>query len=172
MREKISEFKQGLQNPFREKRSAVATIFIFLSSFGLIILSTNIGYSFQMITNGLGGFITALKTRTIGIYLTGGLYSIITTLIYSLLIAVTIQNLITQFRAGGIKMRNLTGIGPGFLVAGCAGCGLGLLSLVGLAGVLALLPFQGELIKLIGMLLLAYYIAEVGNPEVCSISES
>lgn len=171
MRESLSGFIKGIKAAFNGYKSSIITSFLLISTFFLIILSANVQYSLQMINGGFQSALTAIETRFLGLYITGGIYSLAITALYSLLIAVSIHNLSLQFKAGGVKLKGLTGIGPGFLAAGCAGCGLGLLSLVGLSGILAFLPYNGELVKIGGIIILTYYIAEVGNPKTCSIRE-
>jgi hypothetical protein len=57
---------------------------------------------------------------------------------------------------------------PGFLVAGCASCGVGLLAAFGFTGALAALPFNGNLVKLGGILVMTGLLHRSGNPKVCA----
>lgn len=171
-REKLENLWRGLKRPFTKKKTAISTIFISALSLVFIALSSSINYSIQMFSAGFRYWVPAILRRVTGLYAEGGLLSISTTVVYSLLIGITLSNLYTQFRNSGFKKRNLSGIGPGFIAAGCAGCGVGILSFLGVAGGLAAMPFNGQLIRVGGMALLVYYIVRTGDPEVCSIPSS
>lgn len=66
---------------------------------------------------------------------------------------------------------NLNSLGalPGFLAGGCASCGVGVLSILGFGGVLASMPFGGNLLRFSGVLLLIALIVRTGNPDTCKI---
>jgi hypothetical protein len=166
------KFKQGVTAAFETRKKALSTIF--LSSIFLIIiaLSTAINYSIQMFSNGIEYWIPAIELTISGLYLNGGLTGLGTNIIYSGLIGITLTNSYSQFKVSGLEIKNISGIAPGFLVAGCAGCGVGVLGLVGVTGAVTLLPLGGFLVQLTGIGLLIWIITSIGNPEVCSISES
>ena len=150
MNSKLEKLKKGLGNPFRNIKSASFTLLVSFFSLIAMSLSGSLIYTKQMFSYGVNYWIPAIQTRLTGILIEGGLLGLSTSLIYSLLIGITIINLITQIRFSGIDLRSLSGIGPGFIAAGCAGCGVGLLSIVGLSGLLAFLPLQGESIRMGG----------------------
>lgn len=168
-REKLS---RGLKSAFDNRRRMVFTLVFSGLFFVLLALSTAINYSIQMFSAGIEYWIPAVAFTIRGIYLNGGLTDVSLNIIYSLLVGVIMTNTYIQFRATGLEVGNLSGIVPGMLVAGCAGCGVGLLSLVGLTGLVASLPFQGLGLKIGGMLLLAFFIGRIGNPEICAIPSS
>jgi hypothetical protein len=86
--------------------------------------------------------VLAIQFKIRGFYPNGEWTEIILNKAYSTLVGVVITNTYTQFRAKGLEIGNLSGIAPGVLVAGCAGSGVGLPSLIGITGLVALLPFQ------------------------------
>lgn len=163
------ELKAGLKSAFEDRRKTFSTVLVSGLFFILLALSTSINYSFQMFSAGLEYWIPAIQFTIRGFYLNGGWTDVILNLIYSVLVGVITTNTYIQFRASGLEVGNLSGIAPGMLVAGCAGCGVGLLSLLGLSGILAFLPFQGLGLKIAGMMLIIYFIARIGNPKTCSI---
>lgn len=163
---------QGLKSAFSSRKKALATTSISIIFFILIALSSAIRYSYQMFSAGIEYWLTAITFTIRGVYLTGGLTEIVLNIVYSALIGVIITNTYHQFRTSGLKIENLSGIAPSFVIAGCAGCGIGILSIVGLAGIVGSLPFQGTSIKVAGILLLIYFTAEIGNPEICSTPSS
>jgi hypothetical protein len=168
-RQKLS---RGLKSAFKTRRRATATLLISGLFFILLALSTAVNYSIQMFSAGIQYWIPAISLTIRGFYLNGGLTEVVLNLTYSLLVGVILTNTYTQFKATGLEVGNLSGIAPGMLVAGCAGCGVGLLSLIGLTGLVASLPFQGLGLKIGGMLLLVFFIARIGNPEICAIPSS
>lgn len=66
-----------------------------------------------------------------------------------------------------------TGIGVGILAAGCSGCGLSILAILGLAGVIAFLPFKGQELSVFSIIILTttlFWLAK--NPtKVCVIRD-
>ncbi|PSG98576.1 MAG: hypothetical protein BRC29_00425 [Nanohaloarchaea archaeon SW_7_43_1] len=165
----LKDLKKGIKSGFNSGRKTALTVSISILFFILISLSTNIGYSTQMFSAGIEYWLPAISLSVTGLYLNGGVSEIILNLVYSVLIGIIVTNTYIQFRNSGTRARNFSGIAPGFLIAGCAGCGIGLLNLTGLTGVVAVLPFQGTLIKLTGVILLIYFIADIGKPELCTI---
>ena len=165
------EFIQGLKASFEDRSKAFSTFIISIFFFILLALSTSINYSIQMFSSGIEYWLPAVGLTIKGFYINGGWLEVILNIIYSLLVGIVMSNTYTQCKAAGVKKSNLSGIVPGMLVAGCAGCGVGLISLLGLTGILAVLPFQGLSLKIGGMFLMAYFIARIGNPRVCAISK-
>lgn len=162
----------GLKAAFKDRRKTSSTLLISSLFFILLALSTSINYSIQMFSAGLQYWIPAIQFTVKGFYLNGGWTEVVLNIAYSALVGVVITNTYTQFKTTGLKIGNLSGIAPGVLVAGCAGCGVGLLSLIGLTGLVTLLPFQGLGLKIGGILLITSFIARIGNPEICSIPSS
>ena len=163
------ELKSGLQSAFEDRWKTFSTLSISGLFFILLALSTSINYSIQMFSAGFEYWLPAVQFTIRGFYLNGGWTEVILNIIYSATVGILITNTYTQFRASGLELGNLSGIAPGMLVAGCAGCGVGVLSLVGLTGIIASMPFQGLSLKLGGMALIIYFIGRIGNPKTCSI---
>ena len=163
------ELKSGLKSAFKDRRKTFSTFLVSGLFFILLALSTSINYSIQMFSAGFEYWLPAVQFTIRGFYLNGGWTNVILNIIYSVLVGVIITNTYTQFRSSGLEIENLSGIAPGILVAGCAGCGVGLLSILGLSGLIVSLPFQGLGLKIAGMILILYFIARIGNPRICSI---
>jgi hypothetical protein len=170
--ELVENLKKGVKTPFESFSSSLLTLSISFISLVMMALSGSLVYSYQMFSYGPNYWVPLMQSRLTGLYLEGGIIGLFSSIIYSLLIGITLYNFAVQLRNSGLSLRNLSGIGPSFLAAGCAGCGVGLLSLAGLTGAIAVLPFNGQLIRLGGMLLLVYYIAKTGDPRTCSIPSS
>ena len=163
------ELKSGLKSAFKDRRKTFSTVLVSGLFFILLALSTSINYSIQMFSAGFEYWLPAVQFTIRGFYLNGGWTNVILNIIYSVLVGVIITNTYTQFRSSGLEIGNLSGIAPGILVAGCAGCGVGLLSILGLSSLIVSLPFQGLGLKIAGMILILYFIARIGNPRICSI---
>jgi hypothetical protein len=160
-------FLEAFKASVSTKRKMAAVTSIALLTFLLMALSSNIEYSYQMISAGL--WQTAIENRIADMQFNSGNLGLVLTSIYSALAGIAIVNFHTQFKNGGANFKGLTGILPGFLVAGCASCGVGVLALLGFAGALTALPFQGNLVRLGASLLLVYYLLESGDPRKCEI---
>lgn len=146
-------------------KNAALTVTGAVSVFFMISLATNIEYSIQMISSGL--VFNALNTRIVDLYLASGNLGIALTVVYSALIGSAITNLYSQIKLNSLSFGNLAGIAPAFLVSGCAGCGLGILAILGFSGALAALPFSGNLVRLGGIGLIIFFLARTGDPKVC-----
>lgn len=139
------------------------TFSIFLLA-GLLI-STNFPWHIATITQG----------RLIDAYLNAsasikaqGLFNYPVTVFYAAIGGLTLTNTAVQLKSKSIKKEGLSII-PGFAVAGCASCGVGLASLVGLGAASAALPFGGLGVKLAGIGLMIYALGSLGNADACTI---
>jgi len=164
--------RNGVKSAFENKKKASGTLLISSTFFIFLALSTAINYSIQMLSSGLQYWIPAIQFTVRGFYLNGGWTEVILNTIYAILVGIISTNTYIQFKNTGLNVGNLSGIAPGVLVAGCAGCGVGLLSLIGLTSIITILPFQGLSLKIVGILLITYFIAKIGNPKTCTIPSS
>jgi hypothetical protein len=160
---------EGLNGASRSWKRGLGTSIIGLFTFFLTVFSANPGYSIQMLLSGIEYWQIAFITRFTGMHMNTGLTGITLTLIFSALVGVTMTNTLVQLKMNKIRLDSLGAI-PGLLAGGCASCGVGVLSLLGLGGVLASMPFQGNLLRLGGVLLLVTMIIRTGNPDLCSIN--
>lgn len=159
---------QGLKAAVSSKKRALNTSIIGLLAFFLTIFSANPGYSVQMISAGVQYWGLAFITRVTGMLANTGYTGLVLTVIFSGLVGVTMTNTLVQLKANKVSM-DAVGTLPGFLAGGCASCGVGVLSLLGLGGVLASMPFEGNLLRLGGALLLTALVINTGNPDTCKI---
>lgn len=73
----------------------------------------------------------------------------------SILAGALISTIVFKFHSGeSISKRGGTGIVLGLFAPACASCGIGLLAILGLGGVIATLPFKGLEISLLAIVLL------------------
>jgi hypothetical protein len=159
---------QGIRGATSTKKRLFATSLVALSAFLLTIFSANPGYSIQMLSSGFQYWEIAFITRFSGLYATSGFPGVLLTAGFSTLVGVTMTNTAVQLRMNQLSLDSLGAL-PGFLAGGCASCGVGVLSLLGFGGVLASMPFQGNLLRLGGVLLLAVLVIRTGNPDTCRL---
>ncbi len=159
---------QGLKGATVSKKRALSTSTVGTSVFFLTVFSASPQYSVQMLTSGVQYWGTAFLTRFSGMLAASGYLGILLTLLFAMLVGVTVTNTMVQLKRNKLDLSSLGAL-PGFVVAGCASCGVGVLSLLGLGGVLASMPFEGNLLRLGGVLLLAVLIIRTGNPDICKI---
>lgn len=162
------DFFQGVKGASKTWKRSLGTSFVGLSAFFLTVFSASPEYSVQMLMAGIEYWTFAFITRFSGMYATSGLTGIGLTLIFSALVGVTMTNTVVQLRMNRVSLDSLGAL-PGFLAGGCASCGVGVLSLLGFGGVLASMPFEGNLLRAGGVLLLSVLIVRTGNPDTCSI---
>jgi hypothetical protein len=58
---------------------------------------------------------------------------------------------------------------PAIIFSGCASCGAGILGVIGAFGLASVLPFNGNLIRVAGILLVLIVLAKMGDPRECVI---
>ncbi|MFB6114679.1 MAG: hypothetical protein ABEK04_00160 [Candidatus Nanohalobium sp.] len=167
----LNEIKEGFKAAFESRKKALTTISISSFTFVLLALSSFPTYSIQMFSSGFEYWIPAIQARVTGAYIAGGSSRIAIMSVYGLLTGIALTNFFTQLRNSGAEVKGLSGIIPGFIAAGCAGCGVGLLGFMGLTGALAAMPLQGNLVRVGGLGLLFYYIGKTGNPRICTIPD-
>lgn len=157
-------FKASVSTRYRAAGTAAGACLTFLFT----VFSANPGYSLQMLSSGIKYWDIAFSTRLAGMLMNTGYIGVFLTLFFSVLVGVTMINTVIQLRMNRVDLGSLGAL-PGFLAGGCASCGVGVLSLLGLGGVLGSLPFQGNLLRLGGVILLAAMMKKTGDPETCKI---
>lgn len=148
---------------------------IFLTGLGALLAYSLLAffslptYSSQLLGRSITYFPEVIKMATLGIMDTSGTIGLTLTVIYSIITGITLTNAYTSLKIRNFSsILNLGAFLPGFLVAGCASCGVGLLAVFGFTGVLAALPFGGNLVKLGGILVMTGLLHRSGNPKVCA----
>ncbi len=162
------DLKQGLIGSVSNWKRGLGTLLVGFFSFSITVLSANPGYSWQMLNSGIQFWGIALTTRLSGLLATSGYTGAVLTILFSLLVGVTMTNTVIQLRMNKMDLSSLGAI-PGFLAGGCASCGVGVLSLLGFGGALASMPYQGNSLRFMAVLLLAALIIRTGNPDTCKL---
>lgn len=158
----------GLEGSVSTKTRFLSTFLVGSLAFLLVVFSANPGYSIQMLTSGLQYWDIAFMTRFYGILANTGYTGVLLTAGFSTLVGMTMTNTVVQLKNSRLSADALGAL-PGFLAGGCASCGVGVLTVLGFGGVLASMPFQGNLLRLGGIVLLLGLIVRTGDPDTCKI---
>ncbi|MFB6242284.1 MAG: hypothetical protein ABEJ36_05810 [Candidatus Nanosalina sp.] len=167
-------FKGAVSFSFETRGRALATFAFSVVLTGLFVLSSFPGYSIQMIGADINYLNNALNALTLNYYHSSGAIGLASVMAYSMIISISFVNLISSIQLFDLRQffKGAGSASPGVLIGGCAGCGAGLLGFFGFGGALALLPFGGNGLRLLGIGLLIFFLSESGNPEKCRIEDN
>lgn len=146
---------------------AVSTLLI--SSLLFLILSVN-AYAtrnFSLLSESLTNIPTVLLNG-IGSFQVQGTEMLALVVIYCITAGMAITAFGIQLRSKKLDLKTGAGIIPGFFAAGC-GCGIGLLGLIGIGGVVGILPFGGRLALSIGIVFVVFTLYRFGDPNKCGV---
>ena len=163
-----NRLKRTVRQSIRGKKRKAAAAFFSSVIFLLFAFTTDIPWHLQTLESGISYWDNAFWNGVVSIYL-GGAFSFVLTAIYSVVSGIVLTNVVVQLKNSRISGKGIGSILPGFVATGCASCGVGLASFVGLTGIAAALPFQGDLVKVVGLALLIYALYEIGNPDICEV---
>lgn len=166
----LEKIVAAFYSSFQGWRRKTALISISLLTYFFFTFNTNIPWNTDILLGEPLGFIRVVQIGTATL-IEGSLIGFGLKIIYSLLIGVTMVNFGIQLSQKNLSKETLGAMLPGFIAGGC-GCGIGMLGILGIAGAVTALPFQGNLVILAGMLLMTYSLNEMGDPEKCDIDVS
>jgi len=139
-------------------------------SYVLMILSSFPAYSYQILGDSVFNLGEAVTVLTLDAYVSLGPLWFALLPIYSILTGLAIVNLAVLVRENGLtRLVNAGSITPAFLIGGCASCGAGLLGFLGFVGAVGTLPLAGNELRVLGILLLAYFLVSTGDPRTCTV---
>lgn len=164
--EASNRLKRSVKTSIRGKKRKASTALFSALIFLLFAFTTDIPWHLQTLEAGIQYWDNALLNGITSIYL-GGIFSLILTVTYSLISSIVLTNVFVQLKNSRISGKGLGSILPGFVATGCASCGVGLAGFIGLTGVATALPFQGDLLKAGGLMLLIYALYEMGDSGTC-----
>ncbi|MFP9193624.1 hypothetical protein [Natronosalvus vescus] len=173
-RERIDGFVRNLHEavtyPFESWRGTAGLVVVTAVTYVVLVLSTMPEFTIQMLGDGLHWFDYVLRSLTETIYRTDGWTGLGIVVLYALLTGVAVVNVVAQLRiVGPSSLADLSGVLPGLLASGCASCGAGLLGFLGFAGGLAMLPYEGALLRIAGLALILFFLGRAGHPERCRL---
>lgn len=158
----------ALSFPLTTNRRALGAAVVAVVTYVALVLSSFPEYSAQMLAAGFGYLDNAVLALTANTYATIGPFGLGLIVMYAVLTGVALTNVVTQLRLQDVSgVRDLVGVVPGLLASGCASCGAGVLGLLGFAGALAAMPFDGNLLRLGGIVLLLFFLGRSGDPRTC-----
>jgi hypothetical protein len=168
---RILRLLSALGYPVTSAGRTLRTVLVAVATYCLLILSTFPGYSVQLVGSDPAYADEALLALTANTYRTAGAAGLALTVAYAMLTGVAVTAALGRVRTDGATgVGALSAVLPGLLVSGCASCGAGVLGLLGFAGALATLPFDGNLLRLAGVVLLVGYLSSVGDPRRCALT--
>jgi hypothetical protein len=143
----------------------VAFIFYLLN--GLIINIPNIKISYQVF--GLVGGSSFLFKLSLRIFDNVTIFNTVGVIILSFLVGFLVSILVYRFKVAtksqSKKAGFLGGVGVflGAAAPGCAACGVGIISLIGLSSALAILPFNGKEVIVVAIVAVAFSVISISK---------
>jgi hypothetical protein len=172
----IRTFKNEFINPIE------VSIILFISfiyfTFTILLLNYRLTFSTILSNNPVSFKFTLLSSLIIGSMQSLGILDFILLVITALLVGtnlVIVFKNIKKLKKTGENLMLSAGGGAiiGVFVAGCSTCGFSLFALLGLTSAVTLFPFQGTLIGILIILLLAislfYSLRKLANEVYCEI---
>jgi len=171
MNDHVSRLLAAFAYPLSTGRRTFAAGLVAVGTYCLLTLSTFPTYSMQLLGADIGYLDEAVVALTGNMYRTTGALGLSLVVAYAVTTGVALTAAFGRARvAGRTGARGLSSVVPGLLASGCASCGAGVLGLLGFAGALATLPFQGNLLRLAGLCLLLVYLSRLGDPRQCAVT--
>lgn len=173
LRAHVIRFRGALAYPLTTTRRTVLTLLFAAVTYCLLVLSSFPTYSIQLLGADIGYVDDAVIALTGNTYRTAGAGGLALVVVYAITTGIAVTGALGRVRsAGRPDARGLSAVLPGLLASGCASCGAGVLGLVGFASALATLPFDGNLLRLAGLLLLVGYLSRLGDPRQCTVASA
>lgn len=171
MQSDITNIRSALHHVTKQRGRLVAAIGVAFVTYVLYMLSTFPEYAIQMVQHGASFLEPAVAALSWNFVQGAGILGLGLVAVYALLTGVAAVNMATLIKMHGLSslVAGSSSITPAFLVGGCAGCGAGLLGFFGFVGAASLLPFNGNGVRVIGILLILFFLAKTGDPETCAV---
>lgn len=164
----LDMLSDALKASFRSYRSVGITLIASVIFYILMVFSSFPEYTYQIIAYSPASIFMAVRFLSISL-IAAGMLNFVLTIIYSVMGGIAVSNMVDQLKYQGGGAESLATLSPGLLVAGCTSCGAGLLGLIGFTGALAVLPFEGNLVRTGGILLILFFLGRSGDPRVCNL---
>lgn len=166
---KFRKLRRAIRNSLRLKNLPI-TLLGGATAYILLVIFSFPTYMYQLLGRSILYLPEVIAMSTYSILDTAGLIGLSLTIIYAALTGITLTNFYLNLKNQSSDLKNLGAFLPGFLVSGCASCGVGLLPFIGFTGVLVSLPFSGNSIRVAGILLMLGLLQRSGDPETCSVT--
>ena len=167
----LADLRDALAFPLTSNARLASAGLVAVATYVLLVLSAFPQFSIQVLTRDPTDVVYAVETLTRQVYLSAGWVGIGLVTIYAILTGIAVTNAVTLLRhTRSTGASTVAGIVPGVLAAGRASCGAGVLGALGYVGVMAVLPFDGNLLRVGGVVLLLVVLANAGDPRTCAVS--
>lgn len=166
------KLKQGLAAGVSKegiKLTIVSSIFFTL----FMVLASFPTYSLQMFGRGSIYPLIAVQTLLEGIVLESGYLGLFLLILYGFLTGILVSNIYRIIKISGVKNSGyLAAVTPTAVVGACGACGAGLVAILGSGTAFALMPFGGNLLRTLGIVVALGTIHYLGDPTKCISSGS
>lgn len=167
---------QGIHASLRQvtanRKRAVATAATSAAVFVLFLLLTRPVYSVQLLSADIGYLPEAVSLLIWNQHATHGILGLLLPATIAVLAGVvtvtTGISLFANYTATG-SLSGVAGSVVGFSAAGCASCGAGVLTLLGLSGGIALLPFGGLGVQAVSIGIMLAALEYTGRNQTCTV---
>jgi hypothetical protein len=166
---KIYDSLKSIKKILSKKNYFLIATITALTFFSLNIFLKNFKLIESMISKlSLKEYINLIFSLFIGGIKENALHSTLIMILISILLGITISLMHFKLKSNNSIKKNISKSGTAGAILGatvpvCAPCGLGLLSLIGLGGVLTYLPYQGTELGFLSIGLLSYSILHMGK---------
>ncbi len=164
--------KNSVREALKTRKRVVAVLSVGILTWVFFVLLVNPVYSFQMVSGNPLTMTEVLPALVASQFATGVLNFIFPVLIAGLVGIVSVTtglSLYNNYTSSG-SLGGTLGGAIGVAGAGCASCGAGLLTLLGLSGGVAILPFNGLGVQGLSLLLILASLEYTGRQDrICSV---
>lgn len=163
------QFQDAIRFAFSSWKTRFAVVGVSIASFTLFVALTFPQYAFEMGTAGLRYWDNAFFSLIWLMKESSGILGVSLVVIYSL-----VTGILTVVVAGQVRYQSKGSGGfltvlPAILFSGCASCGAGLLGVIGAFGFASIFPFEGNLVRGVGIITVLVVLTWIGDPQKCRI---
>jgi hypothetical protein len=163
------KFYESVQFSVNGWKHSLFTIFVSAVMFVFFILLTFPGYSYEMLLSGVGYWWYMFSSLLWLTRESSGILGIVILIVYAIATGVLTTVVIGNIKYQSQGSEGLLSVIPAILFSGCASCGAGILGLLGVFGYTTILPFEGNLVRLLGVGVVLVVLGWIGDPQKCDI---
>lgn len=164
-----SQFRDAVKFAFNSWKTVLSVIGISIFSFILFVGLTFPQYAFEMGSAGVEYWDDAFFSLLWLMRESSGVLGVSLVVLYSIVTGVLTVVVIGQVRYQSKGSGGILSVLPAILFSGCASCGAGLLGVIGAFGFASIFPFEGNLVRGVGIVMVLVVLAWIGDPRKCRI---
>lgn len=168
LKQRSVNLKHAFQFAATTPKHVTAALTATTLSFTVFVGLTFPAYTIELLTAGIQYWDTAFTELLWLLRASSGVLGVLLVGIYAAVTGVLIVVVTGSMYHQSTGETGLLTIAPGVLLSGCAGCGAGLLGVIGAFGYASIFPFNGNLIRFLGIFLVVGVLAHIGNPRTCT----